>query len=96
VNITGSLSSPSVKPDIAGSTISTTKTATNISLTIATGGIWLLAEGLTNDLWDKFVDDTDYCARALAGDRIVPRRIKLESEDDDDEEPEFLGDEEDF
>jgi uncharacterized protein involved in outer membrane biogenesis len=37
VNITGSLSSPSVKPDIAGSTISTTKTATNISLTIATG-----------------------------------------------------------
>ena len=98
VNITGPLSSPSVTPDVAGSTISTTKTATNISLTVVTGGVWLLAEGLTNDLWDKFVDDTDYCARALAGDRIEPARIKLESEDDEDEddESEFLGDEEDF
>jgi len=98
VNITGPLSSPSVKPDIAGSTISTTKTYTNISLAVATGGVWLLAQGLTNDLWDKFIDDTDYCARALAGDRIVPKRIKLVSEDeeDEDEDEEFLGDEEDF
>jgi len=79
VNITGPLSSPTVTPDIAGSTISTTRTATNIGLTIATGGVWLLAEGFTNDLWDKFIDNTDYCARALAGDRIVPTRIKLEN-----------------
>jgi uncharacterized protein involved in outer membrane biogenesis len=79
VNVTGPLSSPSVSPDLAGSTISTTKTATNIGLTIATGGIWLLAEGVTNDLWDKFVDNTDYCAKALAGEKIVPARIKLES-----------------
>jgi uncharacterized protein involved in outer membrane biogenesis len=81
VNITGQLSAPSVTPDVAGSTISTTKTYANISLTIATGGIWLLAEGMTNKLWDKFIDDTDYCARALAGDKIVPRRINLEEEE---------------
>jgi len=92
VNITGSLSSPSIKPDVAGTTISTTKTATNVSLTIATGGIWLLAEGLTNDLWDKFVDDTDYCARALAGDRIVPSRIKLVEEDDEEDESDLFDD----
>lgn len=88
VNITGPLSDPSVTPDLAGSTISTTKTAANIGLTIATSGIWLLAEGFTNDLWDKFIDDTDYCARALAGDRIAPQRIRLQeestSEDNDD------------
>lgn len=81
VNITGPLSKPTVKPDIAGTTISTTKTYTNISLTIATGGLWLLAEGMTNKLWDKFIDDTDYCARALAGDKIVPRRINLKEEE---------------
>lgn len=80
VNITGPLSSPSIKPDVTGSTISTTKTYANISLTVATGGLWLLAEGMTNKLWDEFIDDTDYCARALAGDKIVPRRIKLEEE----------------
>jgi hypothetical protein len=96
VNITGSLSSPSIKPDIAGTTISTTKTATNVSLTIATGGLWLLAEGLTNDLWDKFVDDTDYCARALAGDRIVPARIKLVEEDDEEDESDLFDDDDDF
>jgi len=96
VNITGPLSSPSVKPDVAGTTISTTKTATNVSLTVATGGLWLLAEGLTNDIWDKFVDDTDYCARALAGDRIVPSRIKLVEEDDDEEESDLFDDDDDF
>lgn len=83
VNITGPLSSPSIIPDLAGSTISTTKTATNIGLTIATSGIWLLAQGFTNDLWDKFVDDTDYCAKALAGDKIVPSRIALVKEGED-------------
>jgi hypothetical protein len=82
VNITGSINSPSVRPDITGSTISATKTYTNISLTVATGGLRLLAEGYTNKLWDKFIDDTDYCARALAGDKIVPRRIKLEDDVD--------------
>ena len=83
VNITGPLNSPSVIPDLAGSTISTTKAATNIGLTIATSGLWLLAEGLTYDLWDKFIDDTDYCARALAGDEIVPTRITLDSSEKD-------------
>jgi uncharacterized protein involved in outer membrane biogenesis len=80
VNITGPLSTPSVRPDVAGSTISTTKTATNVGLAIATGGIWLLAEGLTNDLWDQFIDNTDYCEKALAGEKIVPRRIDLAAE----------------
>jgi uncharacterized protein involved in outer membrane biogenesis len=96
VNITGPLSSPSVKPDVAGTTISTTNTAANVSLTVATGGLWLLAEGLTNDLWDKFVDETDYCARALAGDRIVPSRIKLVEEDDDEEESDLFDYDDDY
>lgn len=86
VNITGPLSSPSVKPDIAGTTISTTKTATNIGLVFATGGIWLLTEGLVNKLWEKAIDDTDYCAKALAGDKIVPPRIKLDEEQSTDED----------
>jgi uncharacterized protein involved in outer membrane biogenesis len=86
VNVTGPLSAPSIKPDVVGSTVSTTKTVTDIGLTVATAGVWLLAEDATNKLWGKFVDDTDYCARALAGDRIVPARIKLESEDEDEEE----------
>ncbi|RKZ57063.1 MAG: hypothetical protein DRQ44_16150, partial [Gammaproteobacteria bacterium] len=86
VNVTGPLISPSVVPDIAGSAISTTETATNISLAIATGGVWLLAENFTNKLWDQFIDDTDYCAKALAGEKIVPARIKLESKDEEDDD----------
>ena len=85
VNITGPLSAPSIKPDLAGTTISATQTATNIGLTIVTSGIWLLAEGLTNKLWDQFIDDTDYCAKALAGEKIVPLRIKLEAETAEDD-----------
>lgn len=72
LNVEGSLTSPSIKPDVAGSTLSTTKTAANISIAIATGGISLVAEGLTNELWAKYIDDTDYCAIALAGEKVVP------------------------
>jgi len=97
VNITGPLNSPAIKPDVAGTTVSTTKTATNVSLIVATGGIWLLAEGLTNDLWDKFIDDTDYCARALAGDRIFPARITLYTEvEEDKKETDSRDDEDEF
>lgn len=95
VNITGPLNNPSVRPDVAGSTLSTTRTATNVGLTIATGGIWLLAEGMTKDLWSRFVDDTDYCAEALAGKKIVPRRIDLAAEKEKAEQKEIdeaLGD----
>lgn len=84
VNIEGSLASPTITPDIAGSTISTTKTATNIGLAVATGGISLLAEGMTDKLWKQFVDDTDYCALAMTGEKIVPVRIKLKKTEEDD------------
>jgi uncharacterized protein involved in outer membrane biogenesis len=83
VNIKGSLASPSITPDIAGSTISTTKTAAHIGIAVATGGISLLAEGMTDKLWQKFVDDTDYCALAMKGEKIVPARIKLEKTEED-------------
>jgi len=84
VNIEGSLTSPTITPDLAGSTIGTTKTAANIGLAVATGGISLLAEGVTDKLWEKFVDDTDYCALAMAGEKIVTVRIRLEETEKDD------------
>jgi len=81
VNITGSLVSPSVMPDLASAALSTTKTATNLGLAITTGGLWLLAGEYTNDIWDEFINNTDYCAKALAGEKIMPTRIMLESKD---------------
>ena len=77
LNVRGSLASPSITPDVAGSAISTTNTAVHISLAVATGGITLLAEGLTNKLWEQYIDDTDYCALALAGEKIVPTLVML-------------------
>ncbi|PCJ84777.1 MAG: hypothetical protein COA54_12885 [Thiotrichaceae bacterium] len=77
LNVSGSLASPIITADFAGSTISTTKTAVNIGLAVATGGITLLTEDLTNKLWDEFIDDTDYCALALAGEQVAPARIRL-------------------
>jgi len=86
VNIRGSLMTPEITPDIAGSTISTTKTAANIGLAVVTGGLSLVAEGMTEKLWSQFIDDTDYCALALAGEKIVPARIRLEKTEEDDNE----------
>lgn len=83
VNIEGTLASPSVIPDATGATISTTRTAANIGLAVATGGISLAAEGLTDKFWEQFIDDTDYCALALAGEKIVPTLIKLEKKQED-------------
>ena len=79
LNVKGSLASPSITPDVVGSTLSTTKTATTVGIAVATGGISLLVEGLTDKLWEQFIDDTDYCALALAGDKVVPALIKLKS-----------------
>lgn len=86
VNISGPLIAPKVQPDITGSTISTTRTYANVSLTIMTGGLWLLAEGQTSKLWNKFVDNTDYCEKALAGEKIVPTRITFDADEEDDSE----------
>lgn len=83
LNVTGSLTSPSINPDAVGSTLSTTRTATTIGIAVATGGISLIAEGLTDDLWKKYIDDTDYCALGLAGEKVIPvLKGHEESEDD--------------
>jgi len=87
-NVDGALTSPSITPDLAGTTVSATKTTAQISIAIATGGISLLAEDLTNKLWENFIDDTDYCALALAGEKVVPALIRLKSEGEDIEENE--------
>jgi len=86
VNISGTLAAPEITPDIAGSTISTTKTAANIGLAVVTGGLSLVAEGMTEKLWSQFIDDTNYCALALAGEKVVPARIRLEETEEDDNE----------
>ena len=80
--------SPSITPDAAGSTFSAAKTTAHISLAIATGGISLLAEDATNKLWEQFIDDTDYCALALAGEKVVPVLIKLKDAGEDVDENE--------
>ena len=72
LNVTGTLTSPSIKPDVVGSTFSTTRTATTIGIAVATGGISLVVEGFTDDLWKKYIDDTDYCALGLAGEKVIP------------------------
>ncbi len=86
LNVTGSLTSPSITPDVVGSTLSTTRTATTIGIAFATAGISLIVEGATNELWEKFIDDTDYCVLALAGEKVVPVLTKLENDQDDQDE----------
>jgi hypothetical protein len=88
LNVEGSFTSPTITPDVAGTTVSTTKTTAHISLAIATGGISLLAEDITNKLWEQFIDDTDYCALAMAGEKIVPTLIKLKDTGEDIDENE--------
>jgi len=80
LDIRGSLMLPAITPNVAGSTLSTTNTAMHIGLAVATGGITLLAEDLTNKLWQQFIDDTDYCALALAGEKVVPALTKLKGD----------------
>jgi len=86
LNVTGSLTSPSITPDVVGSTLSTTRTAATISIAFATGGLSLIAEGATNKLWEKYIDDTDYCALGLAGEKVVPVLKKLENDQIDQDE----------
>jgi uncharacterized protein involved in outer membrane biogenesis len=88
LNVEGSFTSPSITPDAAGTTFSAAKTTAQISLAIATGGISLLAEDATNKLWEQFIDDTDYCALALAGEKVVPVLIKLKDAGEDVDENE--------
>ena len=88
LNVEGSLASPSITPDAVGSTLSTTRTATTIGVAFATAGISLVVEGLTDKLWEQYIDDTDYCALALAGEKVVPKLIKLKDKDKDPEKNE--------
>ncbi len=88
LNVEGSFTSPSITPDAAGTTFSAAKTTAHISLAIATGGISLLAEDATNKLWEQFIDDTDYCVLALAGEKVVPTLIKLKDAGEDMDENE--------
>ena len=81
LDVRGPLVSPSITPNVAGSTISTTNTAVHIGLAVATGGITLLAEDLTNKLWEQFIDDTDYCALALAGEKVVPTLTRIKADE---------------
>ncbi len=88
LNVEGSLASPSITPDAVGSTLSTTRTATTIGVAFATAGISLVVEGLTDKLWEQYIDDTDYCALALAGEKVVPKLIELKDKDKDPEKNE--------
>jgi uncharacterized protein involved in outer membrane biogenesis len=83
LNIRGSFLSPTITPDAAGTTVSTTNKAVHIGLAVATGGITLLTEDLTNKLWEQFIDDTDYCALALAGEKVVPALARLKDDGDE-------------
>ena len=83
LNVTGSLASPSITPDVVGSTLSTTRTAATIGIAFATAGISLVVEGATNRLWEKYIDDTDYCALGLAGEKVVPVLKDLEESEGD-------------
>jgi uncharacterized protein involved in outer membrane biogenesis len=92
LNVTGSLTSPSIKPDVVGSTLSTTRTATTIGIAVATVGISLIVEGATNKLWEQFIDDTDYCTLALAGEKVVPILKKLGNHQDEYYQDEYYPD----
>lgn len=90
VNVSGSFTAPSIIPDAAGATLRTTNTAAHIGIAIATSGISLVAEDITDKLWEKFIDDTDYCAKALAGEKVVPTLIKLQDIEPDTEDPDYI------
>ncbi len=77
INISGTIHSPSVTPNLAGTTINTGKSALNIGLAIATGGISLMTEDLTNRAWNTIIDTNDYCAIALSGKPIKVRHINI-------------------
>ncbi len=77
VDISGTLSSPTIEPNLAGTTLSTAKSAIHIGLAIATGGISLVAEGLTRKVYDTIIDANDYCAIALSGKPIKVVHINL-------------------
>jgi len=77
VNISGTIHSPSVTPNLTGVTISTGKSALNIGLAIATGGISMMTEDLTNRVWNTIIDTNDYCAMALSGKPIKVRHINI-------------------
>ncbi len=77
INISGTIHSLSVTPNLAGMTVSTGKNALNVGLAIATGGISLVAEDLTNRAWKTIIDTNDYCAMALSGKPIKVRHISI-------------------
>lgn len=88
LNVEGPLTSPSITPDAAGTTISATNKAAHLSIAFATGGISLVAEGFTDEMWKQFIDDTDYCELALTGEKVVPTLTRLMNTGEDLEENE--------
>jgi uncharacterized protein involved in outer membrane biogenesis len=94
VNIKGTIVEPAVIPDTAGTAVSTTKTAAHIGLAVMTSGISLAAEGLTEKLWASVVDETDYCALALSGEKVSPANLIKSVTGGGDAKPDVVPDEE--
>jgi uncharacterized protein involved in outer membrane biogenesis len=77
VNIKGTFAKPDWELDMAAAAGNVAGGAARIGAAVATGGISLLVEGLTNKAKEGagMVDKTDYCTPALAGKKVEPGKM---------------------